>query len=636
MEVVAQGTEAFLRWFEEAALKAKTVKVTLLGNTGAGKSNLVNCLNLMDKTDAEINKTLQNFSASNHSTDVIRIVTKDYEDGVKVYFYDFGGQEHFHGTYNLFLGGGSKGGLVILLVTKKSDRLPFSGKNEDPTDIVFQKPDGTTETRKQSLIRFPPDYWLELIRKKFGYTEISFLEEEVDSNLIIIQNQAKVKGNIGDLTSIKHKYRYKMDLQDPQDFLDDWKKFRLRLQEIIKKDIQEKKVTPTYQVLLELIDEMDPPTPPQPQPSSDPQPESVKPKITRISLIELYNKLQAKLENTEYKEETNRDEKSKQLSFMDALFLLAIGGRIIFLEWEEIVTDEGKLEYINHRKSTPVFFSPELVTQKIAEILDWHKLVEERRDNHLFTEIGNFKKEEVENIEEIDTYLELLTKQKIIFSYRNKDEETVYVAPQYLPCWKELQVGSKETIEAYKNNVGEENITTLYSNLIEPSFFVKLMSDILQNKSFSPVYRDGFCFTTEGFDITIIKKGQKKKEKPAKLLIYFKKEMGSCPKKEFEKCEIKILEKIKKISRKTNTYFFLEEEGRKKELSDYIEYKEGKIALTELNKRIEKLEEMIKEKGLTVLGDYVEGAKNEFKKDSNPRGVFGDSGEYQENPTKEI
>ena len=77
MEVVAQGTEAFLRWFEVKKVKLNIIKINLMGNTTAGKTSLIKCLNFDDKTEEEVLETVEkNFNPPEDSTHGMQIWKK--------------------------------------------------------------------------------------------------------------------------------------------------------------------------------------------------------------------------------------------------------------------------------------------------------------------------------------------------------------------------------------------------------------------------------------------------------------------------------------------------------------------------------------------------------------------------------
>ncbi len=582
MEVVDQGTEAFLRWFEEATLTTRTVKVSLLGNTRVGKSNLVNCLNLQDQTDQEIQKTLKNFQSSNPSTDIIRIVPQNYSYQIKdnnavkrnatVYFYDFGGQEHFHGTYNLFLGGGQEGGLVVLLATKKSENLPYCGTSAEPEEISLQDNQGRRYNTAQSLLHFPPSYWLAIIRKKFAQTCTT--DPDVKSKLLVVQNQTAL--HPGDLKTVFHKHKYQMDLKKPNRFFDNWKRFRTDLQRLIQEDLEDRKVTPTYQGLLELIDGLE-------QETSDNQ----------IGLEELYDKFWEEAGSELQKELA--EEEARQKSFMDALVLLAMTGRIIFLDLDNIKSsDKERLRYLNQLPNTKVFFNPEQVTLKIAQILDWHRLVQEKKDQHLHTEIGTFCWNDIEHIPEVDDYLEILEKEKIVYTYQNTNQNTVYVAPQYLPHWTELTEGQKRPIENIKNTTREQDIETLFSDLIEPSFMVKLISSFLNNLPNASAYNNGFYYRNDqGFDIVVTKDGQQTPEDKARLTIYFK--QGNHSVQELKNTKINTLKEIHAVAEKTKTRLLKNIETGELSLVVYIQKLENNISAEAIAEDIRRNRELAEE-----------------------------------------
>lgn len=88
-----------------------------MGNATADKSTLINCLNFGDTTEKQVWQTIKNnHKNDNLSTTGMPIVEKKSDLRFIVYFYDFGGQKHFHGTYNLFLDD-----VICLFVFDKQD-----------------------------------------------------------------------------------------------------------------------------------------------------------------------------------------------------------------------------------------------------------------------------------------------------------------------------------------------------------------------------------------------------------------------------------------------------------------------------------------------------------------------------------
>lgn len=105
------------------------IKILMLGNHGSGKSSLVNYLTNKEPTD---------------STHILRIENYFIEESVQVLpdsiFFDFGGQDFYHGLYQAFM---SKGALQLILFENETD------KNELSFDI-----------NEVPVIHFNRKYWL--------------------------------------------------------------------------------------------------------------------------------------------------------------------------------------------------------------------------------------------------------------------------------------------------------------------------------------------------------------------------------------------------------------------------------------------------------------------------------------------
>lgn len=111
------------------------VKVLMLGNHGSGKSSLVHYLN---ETNLKI---------KHDTTHILNVVPyKKQENGLsKALFYDFGGQDFYHGLYQAFL---SLQALTMIMWQKNKDK---SEKDQD--------------SKQRSIRNFNVPYWLGLLKR---------------------------------------------------------------------------------------------------------------------------------------------------------------------------------------------------------------------------------------------------------------------------------------------------------------------------------------------------------------------------------------------------------------------------------------------------------------------------------------
>ncbi|MEM6766380.1 MAG: COR domain-containing protein [Bacteroidota bacterium] len=119
VEIVRQGNEAILNYFEELEKKADTLyeaKLLILGEAGAGKTSLFRKLQ-------NPSKDLEDTS----STEGIDVHAHEFECGqekpFRINLWDFGGQEIYHTTHQFFL---TKRSLYILVTNGRKEDTDFN------------------------------------------------------------------------------------------------------------------------------------------------------------------------------------------------------------------------------------------------------------------------------------------------------------------------------------------------------------------------------------------------------------------------------------------------------------------------------------------------------------------------------
>ncbi len=144
-EIVKQGNDAILNYFaerEKAQFKNTEIKLIIVGNSTVGKTSLSRFLR---------ERTCQSGETTTHG------IRNDrwQPDGsnLQVNLWDFGGQEYYHATHQLFL---SRNSVYVLLWDKKTDK---GGYCETP--IYFNN---DLQPTILQLEHFPQKWWLQNIR----------------------------------------------------------------------------------------------------------------------------------------------------------------------------------------------------------------------------------------------------------------------------------------------------------------------------------------------------------------------------------------------------------------------------------------------------------------------------------------
>ena len=146
---------------EETREYVLPTKVLLLGNTGCGKSTLLNYI-LQDKKP----RVFENNLTSTHIIQVETFPKKSKRNDIPTaVFYDFGGQDYYHGLYKAFL---SNDSLNILLWNSKND------KNQIRKD------------RNGQFTRdYDRNYWLYQLKFQYGNSKKEKINEKSEPILLV-------------------------------------------------------------------------------------------------------------------------------------------------------------------------------------------------------------------------------------------------------------------------------------------------------------------------------------------------------------------------------------------------------------------------------------------------------------------
>ncbi|CAL2108321.1 TIR domain-containing protein [Tenacibaculum sp. 190524A02b] len=135
------------------------VKVLLLGNHAAGKSSFLHYI---------VHKTLPDANYSN-STHILNIKQCTLKENIVANFYDFGGQDYYHGIYKAFLTNDS---INVILWNQNTN------KNEK----------NAPDTNNVGTINFHTNYWLHQLQHYYTYTR----KEEESEPILLVQTRADV------------------------------------------------------------------------------------------------------------------------------------------------------------------------------------------------------------------------------------------------------------------------------------------------------------------------------------------------------------------------------------------------------------------------------------------------------------
>ena len=196
IEVIKKGKKAIKAFFEEQK-KVKSipnpyVKLILIGNTTVGKTSLINFL---------VNHTFNENQNSTHG--VNPPILWKANDNLEVNIWDFGGQEYYHSTHQLFF---SNNALYLLLFDKQHNSNGWL-----QTEIDYPDKGRVTE----ELEHFDYFYWLRNIRNLSDKSKILMVQNKVENirDRIFPENQVfdeNLEYKVDDYqsTSVLNAYNY--------------------------------------------------------------------------------------------------------------------------------------------------------------------------------------------------------------------------------------------------------------------------------------------------------------------------------------------------------------------------------------------------------------------------------------------
>lgn len=339
-------------------------KLVLLGNSNAGKSSLVDFLRT-GKLQGDTPKK---------STEVLDIAAWKPKDKPEFLIYDFGGQDYYHATYQMFF---SEEASYVLLWSKDSNHNFF---NREKTDL-----------RPEEYYCFDVNYWLGNIQYLNETVNFNTSEEQKNKgwykNLILVEN--KIDEDFENPKTLKPDERFgeieqfKISLWGPKDqpiyeTRRRWlKDFIQSLHQTKSQDTQERK-----DAIEDYLSEW----------------ENLKKIKNEWRFKELREHLQKKYESWEKLDEDD---------FARILNRFSVSGLVIWYRYVEKLQDR-------------IWVDPNQLQTPILELLN-HKDLKDFQ--------GNIPMEDFNKLPEFELYRDLLMEKQII-TYDDHDQ--VYIVPQKL------------------------------------------------------------------------------------------------------------------------------------------------------------------------------------------------------------
>jgi GTPase SAR1 family protein len=355
----------------------RDVKLILIGNSNAGKTNLVNYL----QTGTYLSER-----NSTHGLDVIRwhpdVNRFPQLKDIYVSIWDFGGQEYYHDAYRLFLSANA----VYIVMWEKD------------TDKNFRRPTKVTDDIVEDLEHFEKRYWLDTVRH-YG-------PDKKTAPLFLVQNktdnQSEDKLRISQEMFIEYSLMetYHISLKEG---CNAGNKQQVRILQNFEQDIES--------ILLRAADEA----------TTKPSWQIVRTEILRLQEND-FNNAGNEFENC-LKEDTwidiadfNKVCKKLTAGTLTDLELFTLPrwldkcGVVVFFEKNNLLNDK-------------VFINPKKLSEKIYQVLN----------KEVLSKKGEFSKTELGGSESFKTtFIEAVLALELVF--RHPETPDHFIAPQYLPA----------------------------------------------------------------------------------------------------------------------------------------------------------------------------------------------------------
>lgn len=398
------------------------IKILLLGNHASGKSSLLNYLTNKSVTGSTHILRIENYYIDKKNSQI-------FPDGI---FFDFGGQDFYHGLYQAFM---SNDSLKILLFTSQNDRNSISIDNDGFPVINFNR-----------------RYWL---------GQKNYFEDGGIDPYVIVQSYADRDSQEADAIDYNEFYGYKKTFflalntlltsgqkHDDEEYYEAGRNyFKSFLNNFIKKSCVKAEEPKWYVDFLKFI-------------------------INKNDKTHLPTDLEAVLIKYNANELTGED---KRESLKINLITLHRHGLILY--YHNIIL----LENI-------VWLDPQKLVEHIQKNI-LNKIIDTK--THKIP--GIVSKTNFENVVNDKKILILLTEQKIIFLHAptNNEEDNEYIIPNYLPLFNKSESDS----QLFTFGLNKPDLVIKFNNFIPFGFINQMICFFGKQPDVKKFWRNQLLFT---------------------------------------------------------------------------------------------------------------------------------------------
>jgi len=374
--IVKQGKAAIKAWFAEQkktkSIQNPYVKLILTGNTTVGKTSFINFLKNQTFTEGEI---------TTHG--INQTTWKPTNTNLDINIWDFGGQEYYHSTHQLFF---SNNALYLLMFDKQHN------KNEIITTNI-NYPEGV---KPEELEYFDFVYWLQNIRNFSDKSRILMLQNKVDNpeDVVYLDDKYFTEYSVEkpfDTISILNEYNY---YKSNNQFSYEFEKFKDKIVEKLNK-VKRGEIFEYYLKAKELIEKV----------------KDEKPIVSIAEFIEICKPAHSEIDKRIIKEETG-----EELEFRWELMCKYFHETGVLLYYPDSPTLKEK-----------IFIKPTFVTDTIYKVLNYK--VKQAFGRFTFNEAVQSLDNDTVLAQDI---IELMSAPNFKLIFNEPEKPDCFVAPQYL------------------------------------------------------------------------------------------------------------------------------------------------------------------------------------------------------------